>query len=38
MAKVLVIDDEPSIRSLLDMLLSPQGYDVMLADNGWKGL
>jgi len=39
MAKVLVIDDEPGIRSLLDMLLRPQGYyDVILADNGWKGL
>lgn len=37
MAKVLVIDDEPDIRSLLDMLLRPQGYrqehsDVILLD------
>ena len=38
MAKVLVIDDEPSVRALLEMLLRPQGYDVILAENGWKGL
>ena len=38
MAKVLVIDDEPNVRTLLDMLLRPKGYEVMLADNGWTGL
>jgi len=38
LAKVLVIDDEPSVRALLEMLLHPQGYDVILAENGWKGL
>jgi CheY-like chemotaxis protein len=38
MAKVLVIDDEPSIRVLLDMLLRGKGYDVLFADNGWDGL
>jgi CheY-like chemotaxis protein len=38
MAKVLVIDDEPGIRSLLDTLLSRKGYDVVLAENGQKGL
>ena len=38
MAKVLVIDDEPNIRALLDTLLRHQGYEVLLADNGWKGL
>ena len=38
MAKILVIDDAPNVRALLDMLLRQQGYDVMLADNGWKGL
>jgi CheY-like chemotaxis protein len=26
MAKVLVIDDEPNVRALLDMLLRPKGY------------
>jgi len=38
MAKILVIDDEPSVRALLDMRLRHQGYDVLFADNGWKGL
>jgi two-component system, OmpR family, response regulator len=38
MAKILVIDDEQGIRDLLDTLLSRKGYDVVLADNGQKGL
>ena len=38
MATVLVIDDTPNVRTLLDLLLRQQGYDVILADNGWKGL
>jgi CheY-like chemotaxis protein len=37
-AKILVIDDEPGIRDLLDTLLSGKGYDVILADSGEKGL
>jgi len=38
MGKILVIDDQPNVRALLDMLLRQKGYDVVLADNGWKGL
>ena len=38
MAKLLVIDDEPGIRDLLDTLLGRKGYDVILADSGQKGL
>ena len=38
MAKVLVIDDEQGIRSLLDTLLSRKGYDVIVAESGQKGL
>lgn len=38
MAKVLVIDDEPNVRTLLDVLLRQEGYDVIVADNGWTGL
>ena len=38
MGKILVIDDQPNVRALLEMLLRQQGYDVVLADNGWKGL
>ena len=38
MAKVLVIDDEPNIRTLLTLLLRHRGYEVILAETGWKGL
>jgi DNA-binding NtrC family response regulator len=38
MAKILVIDDEEGIRSLLDTLLSRKGYEVVLAASGQKGL
>jgi DNA-binding NtrC family response regulator len=38
MAKILVIDDEEGIRSLLDTLLGRKGYEVMLASSGQKGL
>ena len=37
-AKILVIDDEPGIRDLLDTLLTRKGFDVVLADSGQKGL
>lgn len=37
-ARVLVIDDEPQIRRLLDISLRAQGYRVMLAANGNEGL
>jgi DNA-binding NtrC family response regulator len=38
MPKILVIDDEQSIRNLLDTLLSRKGYEVVLASSGRKGL
>ena len=38
MTKILAIDDEPSIRNLLDTLLRRKGYDVVLAESGQKGL
>ena len=38
MAKILVIDDEPGIRDLLDTMLSRKGYEVVLAESGRKGL
>jgi DNA-binding response OmpR family regulator len=38
MAKILVIDDQPNVREFLEILLRQQGYDVVLAENGWKGL
>ena len=33
-ARVLVVDDEASIRNLLTAILSPQGYDVTVACDG----
>ena len=38
MATILVIDDEPGIRDLLDTLLTRKGFGVVLADSGQKGL
>jgi len=38
MAKILVIDDEQSIRNLLDTLLRRKGYDVVVAESGRQGL
>ncbi len=36
--KILVVDDELSMREFLDMLLSKQGYHVTLAKNGKQAL
>jgi two-component system, NtrC family, response regulator PilR len=33
-ARILVVDDEQSMRELLAIVLRREGYDVMLADNG----
>ncbi len=38
MPKILIIDDEPSIRGLLATLLERKGYVVFLADGGKRGL
>lgn len=37
-AKILVIDDEHSIRDLLREFLTSQGYQVLLAEDGEKGV
>jgi two-component system KDP operon response regulator KdpE len=37
-ARILVIDDERSIRKLLDISLSSEGYFVELAENGREGI
>jgi len=34
MARILVIDDEPSVRDLLNSMLSDEGYEVMEAADG----
>lgn len=38
MARILVIDDDESIRALLRTVLELQGYDVIEAENGYEGL
>lgn len=38
MKKVLVIDDEPIIRTSCKRTLAPEGYDVTLAESGRAGI
>jgi DNA-binding response OmpR family regulator len=38
MAKVLIVDDDPSIVELLQFLVSKQGHEVLTATNGKLGL
>jgi len=35
--RILIIDDEPSVVTYLDMLLSDHGYETMSAENGRTG-
>ncbi|HEV7677835.1 MAG TPA: response regulator [Candidatus Dormibacteraeota bacterium] len=35
--KLLVVDDEPSVRKLLKRFFEARGYDVCIADNGVQG-
>jgi DNA-binding response OmpR family regulator len=36
--QVLVVEDDPSVRGLLQTLLSAEGYDVVTASDGLAGL
>src|SRR5438552_11782468 len=36
--RILVVDDEPSIRSLLTRILNREGFEVILATSGRDGL
>jgi DNA-binding response OmpR family regulator len=36
--KILVVDDEPQVRKLMEHFLTGRGYDVRLAENGRQGL
>ncbi len=36
--KILVVEDDPSVRGLLQTLLSAEGYDVVTASDGLAGL
>ena len=38
MRRILVIDDEPNIRSIIYKLLDASGYEVEVAEDGEKGI
>ncbi len=38
MAQILVIDDEPEVRSVLESMLMAVGHDVISAPNGLEGM
>ena len=38
MIKILVIDNEPSLRKIIQTNLSASGYDVTVAENGEQGI
>ena len=38
MAKIMVVDDEESVRTLLDTVLRRKGHDVALASGGQKAI
>lgn len=38
MARILVVDDEPSIRALVRDVLEEEGHEVLLAEDGYAGL
>ncbi len=38
MLRILIVEDEPSIRDLLDDFLNGEGFDTLLATDGREGL
>jgi DNA-binding response OmpR family regulator len=38
MARILVIDDDPDTRAMLEQTLKPAGYEVISAADGWEGV
>jgi DNA-binding response OmpR family regulator len=36
--KILVVDDEPEVRKLMEHFLTGRGYEVRMAENGRQGL
>ena len=38
MAKILIIDDDADVRSLIKRLLERAGYDVLVAEDGIEGM
>src|ERR1041384_6959480 len=37
-SKVLIVDDEPSGREILESILEPEGYQLTLAENGFQAI
>ena len=37
-ANILVVDDEPGIRITLAKILGDEGYNVIVAENGYQGI
>lgn len=37
-ARILVVDDDPSARDIVRRRLEMQGYEILLAENGWEAL
>jgi signal transduction histidine kinase len=35
-SKIMIVDDELSMRTYVQMMLEPQGYDLMLLENGFE--
>ncbi len=38
MAKILIIEDDAEVRTLIQRLLEKEGYDVQVAENGVDGI
>ena len=38
MSRILVVDDEKSMREFLDIALSQEGYQIITAENGYKAI
>jgi len=36
--RILIIDNDPDMHSMLHVCLAPLGYDVVAAENGRQGL
>ena len=36
--KILVVDDEPEVRQMMEHFLTERGYEVRIAENGRQGL
>ncbi|RMD99368.1 MAG: response regulator [Bacteroidetes bacterium] len=35
---ILVIDDDPAVQGVIEIMLKTEGFEVLTAGNGWEGL